>query len=431
MKDMFDLIKIAEKDDTFRKGSFYDRKIIKSGILEFIIICLLFLLTVFTVFCMNFFDTSLYVIKNDSFFQIQIILFSFSFGVYTLISTLVTESFYGVNVAQYVLLLKHKFLNYNTVLILSLIMMMINLCSFSQDWIILYYYSFLFTLILSFYFVILIVLLFSNINKMHDEIRAFCFETYIVKMRKNHKKTKQYLFDFFSDMSKNNLNDNHLKLEDDIYVIRCLYAYFSVKLLNLKSGELEIFRILHKWTKDMVRFLYRKNQYKYSLILIRRCMSRFLVNSVPLINSKFNIKDEIFECFDFTNSILMVFQQLEDINIYASCLEDLVRDIFYVYCSICTTHKNPYYVNANAIKILFTINNSIKKNTVMTMEEKQQCLNRIYILDVKKLKCQTRRDGQSKNNYKPNGLFVKIVSNYLNNKKFICLKLNNNKTTII
>lgn len=423
IKTISELEKISELYDTRRKVSFHTRETSKNWIIEYLFFAA-FILAVIISVIWQYKSPNANDNLSDSSFQAQIVLFSLSFAVYTLISTLCTESFYGINVARYVLSLQQKFLTFNKYIIISVILMIMNLVSYNYGLKITYYSSLISTLILTFYFCFLVINLFGNLNKLHGEIRSYCMIEYIIKMKKNTRKTSQYLYDLFEDLSKSNLNEKYSNIEDDLYILRCLYGYFSVNILNLKNEELDILKNLHRWTADSIRFLYRNNNFKYAMILTRRCMSRYYSHSCKQLKNQIisNNIEEINDCFDFTDIILSLFKNLSDVNIWYELLDELLRDILLVYSGICEENVNKNYSAENLNEIFNITCEVIINNTSMTKIEKLYCLKKIFGSSNEKLENSPRHDGQSINEYRINTLFAECKHNIFYNKNNINYK---------
>ena len=418
-----DLIRVSELLDTRRKSTYYDKKTTNKFVVFREFFSLLLIVGIIALYvCCRLVDSPffgrIYLMlqdfSGDLLAEIGIAIVSLIVTVFTIIISLSSEDFYGINTGKFVLSHESVFLNTNRIIVFCGFLLLAQFAAIIVSKIAIATVITVVLLLLFVHFTFNVVYLINSSSTFHDKIREYCLSRLICQQRKHMKVTKSYVSDLFKDMAKNNLNGDNIKLEDDLYILRCFWGYYSYNLSHLNKQEIDIFQRLGKWTKDAIRFMYRNNNIKYALILTRRASSRLYANHYHDTSAN-SLPTDLLGVFDFSSSFLEIVNYLKGQNIYEENLEDLIRDnLFVMYLTHECFGDKLTYEAGSIFEITKVVYNSICENTCMLEEEKQLCIKRIFCVTKKELDgSYVRRDGQSKNEYftsKLNSIYVAIVA---------------------
>lgn len=406
-----ELIFISERMDTDRSGSFYDKvhvgdksdsirqccapEEIRRFIYAFGILAGIFSL------CEN------NLLDPNTIFDCLLATTFASISIYAFVFSFIQDTFYGIRLVDYTVTkggrINPKFNIYISCAALIFSMALIDKNTFMAH---------LLTIILiasicSFVdMVVCFTDLFSNGKGFHDEIRTYVLNDIIGQLSLDSDQFEHYMLDLFQEASMSIHGSDTIRLEDDLYVLRCLFGQFSTSYFDLNKNQYYLLRSLRKRTGQLITSLSRCNDYTHALVLIRRTSSRPLANVLSCNGSRsLNIRMNL-GFFDFYEELCSLVFLLRAENINTQRLSDLIRDNLCVYGMTCEAVENLSSISIydsepfspkRLFDLIKLISESIYFNSEMSDSEKCLCFDRIFIR--RSMRNRIRVDGQNNNDY--------------------------------
>lgn len=407
-----EVIDSAERWDTTREVNYYEKQTgfeigrVVIGAINAIIYIATLLLIIFAT--NGFVDYSRFLASDYRGLAVSYV--SIGMTAYALAFSFSEDSYYGIDLLDYILLFRRRFFPARIAAWASVIFLFVlELASIVSDdgWLLLT----LFSLVCAFTTDLLpsLLMLFGGKRRLHGDVRTYVIEKAIANTFNNVQYTRKYIVDLFEDAGRSNLHSNIAALEDDMYAIRCIFGVFSLRFADLKDDELDLLRTLHKHTAQLVILLARKGDYRRALIILRRCSSRPLANQFSNTNlSLDNTSIRNLNLFDFSDCFLQLISLLSNENIYDLGLCDLIRDYLYVYGMTSDAVRDivlPEGDLGSFTPELFSsqcvaVRDLISYSKALSKAEVKRCNRRIFCLRQNEVReSYMRSDGQHRNMY--------------------------------
>ena len=410
-KSLKELIYISERMDTNRSGSFYDKSHVGGkgdyshfGYTNEQLRMLLYAVGLVAA-ALSLFENDL--LSADTIFDSLLATTFASISIYAFVFSFIQDTYYGIRLVDYTVTrggsINPKFNIYISCSALILCMALIDGNPFTTH---------LLTLVLivsicSFVdMVICFIDLFGNGKGFHDEIRTYVLNDIIAQLSLDTEHFERYMLDLFQEASISIHASDTIKLEDDLYVLRCLFGQFSTSYYDLTKSEYCLLRSLRKRTGQLITSLSRYNDYTHTLVLIRRVSSRPLANVLSYNESRsLNVRMNL-GLFDFYDELCSLLFLLRAENINSQRLSDLIRDNLCVYGMTCeameklsdiTLYDSGPFNLQRLVSLIRLTCESIYFNTEMSDSEKCLCLERIFLRQ--SIRDRIRIDGQNTNDY--------------------------------
>lgn len=410
-KSLKELIYISERMDTNRSGSFYDKSHVGGkgdyshfGYTNEQLRMLLYAVGLVAA-ALSLFENDL--LSADTIFDSLLATTFASISIYAFVFSFIQDTYYGIRLVDYTVTrggsINPKFNIYISCSALILCMALIDGNPFTAH---------LLTLVLivsicSFVdMVICFIDLFGNGKGFHDEIRTYVLNDIIAQLSLDTEHFERYMLDLFQEASISIHASDTIRLEDDLYVLRCLFGQFSTSYYDLTKSEYCLLRSLRKRTGQLITSLSRYNDYTHALVLIRRVASRPFANVLSFNgSSSLNVRMNL-GFFDFYEELCSLLLLLRAENINSQRLSDLIHDSLCVYGMTCEAVENLSDISINdsgpfsrqrLVALIRLTSESIYFNTEMSDSEKCMCLERIFIRQ--SMRDRIRVDGQNNNDY--------------------------------